>query len=276
MDATGIDVQLNCATPVMFGYAWESAAAAGWAARMNDRVSEFCAADPRRLKALAQAPLQDIDAACREVSRARALVRGRQIGTTAASAPRRSGHSRFRGTARASRCSARAPGTGWAMPLRLDAPVALARPAETQLGIMSLICRGVESLRRVATTLRARRPKLSVVAGRVDNEWKHRTRACRCPRLPPPIASLCVDTAISTQRRRMLVEKRGADRVRLGTDDSSTRRAASREPSSRRRSASLRCATSMMASTPSGSRAALNAQMLLVAQTPDGRRRSMS
>ena len=36
MDAAGIDVQFVCATPVMFGYAWDAARAAAWAARMND------------------------------------------------------------------------------------------------------------------------------------------------------------------------------------------------------------------------------------------------
>src|SRR6185436_19723025 len=58
MDETGIAMQFVCATPVMFGYGWEVARAAAWAARMNDRMLEFCAADPLRLKALAQVPLQ--------------------------------------------------------------------------------------------------------------------------------------------------------------------------------------------------------------------------
>jgi predicted TIM-barrel fold metal-dependent hydrolase len=71
LDAAGIDAQLVCATPIMFGYAWPAAAAATWCARMNDLATGFCAADPRRLQALAQVPLQDIDAACREVTRAR-------------------------------------------------------------------------------------------------------------------------------------------------------------------------------------------------------------
>ncbi|MEP7329776.1 MAG: amidohydrolase family protein, partial [Betaproteobacteria bacterium] len=81
LEAAGIDVQLVCATPIMFGYAWDATAAAAWCARMNDRAITFCAADPRRLKALAQVPLQDIDAACREVTRARATGHiGVQIG----------------------------------------------------------------------------------------------------------------------------------------------------------------------------------------------------
>ena len=39
---------------------------------MNDLALAHCAHDPRRLKALAQVPLQDLDLACREASRAKA------------------------------------------------------------------------------------------------------------------------------------------------------------------------------------------------------------
>ena len=43
----GIDVQVVCATPVMFGYGWEADRARyDWAARMNDRALAFCAARP--------------------------------------------------------------------------------------------------------------------------------------------------------------------------------------------------------------------------------------
>src|SRR5690242_2219111 len=81
MDEVGLVVQFVCATPIMFGYAWDARRAAAWAQRMNDHMLAFCSADPRRLKAMAQVALQDIDAACREVSRARASGHvGVQIG----------------------------------------------------------------------------------------------------------------------------------------------------------------------------------------------------
>jgi len=81
MDRDGIDVQIFCATPVMFGYAYPAVAARDWCARMNDRALEFAAQAPRRLKALAQVPLQDPEAACREASRAKAAGHlGVQIG----------------------------------------------------------------------------------------------------------------------------------------------------------------------------------------------------
>src|SRR5574337_314659 len=81
LDAQGIEMQVVCATPVMFGYAWEAKTAADWAARMNDKAIEFCAAHPKRLKPLSQVPLQDLQLACAEVSRAqRAGCVGVQIG----------------------------------------------------------------------------------------------------------------------------------------------------------------------------------------------------
>src|SRR3546814_14403808 len=70
MDRHGIDLQIVCATPIMFGYEFPAAKTAAWAERMNDLALEHCAAEPSRLKALAQVPLQDLDqigrASCRE------------------------------------------------------------------------------------------------------------------------------------------------------------------------------------------------------------------
>ena len=81
LDRQGVDVQVVCATPVMFGYSWPADTAADWSARMNDAVLDFCAAAPRRLRALAQVPLQSLDAACREADRALAAgCVGVQIG----------------------------------------------------------------------------------------------------------------------------------------------------------------------------------------------------
>ena len=81
LDAQGIALQLVCATPIMFGYAWEPARAADWAARMNDKAVAFCAGHPTRLKALAQVPLQDTRLACAEARRAMAAgCVGVQIG----------------------------------------------------------------------------------------------------------------------------------------------------------------------------------------------------
>jgi len=81
LDAQGVTLQVVCATPVMFGYAWPAERSAAWAQRMNEHVLAYCAAAPTRLKALAQVPLQSLDLACLEASRAMAAgCIGVQIG----------------------------------------------------------------------------------------------------------------------------------------------------------------------------------------------------
>ena len=228
MDATGIDVQLVCATPVMFGYAWDGARAAAWAARMNDLAIAFCAADPRRLKALAQVPLQDVAAACREVSRARAAGHvgvqiGNHVGLRSLDDPGILDFLRH--------CASES------MPVLVHPwdmmgdermrkwmlPWLVAMPAETQLGMLSLILSG--AFERLPTTLQLvfahGGGSFAWLLGRVDNAWRQRdiVRA-DCPQVP---SSYChrflVDSAIfDAGALRLLVATMGAQRVLFGTD----------------------------------------------------------
>jgi predicted TIM-barrel fold metal-dependent hydrolase len=71
MDRDGVEVQLFCATPVMFGYAYPIERARPWSQRMNDRALEFAAPTRGRLRPLTQVPLQYTDAARSEASRAK-------------------------------------------------------------------------------------------------------------------------------------------------------------------------------------------------------------
>ena len=81
LDRQGVALQVVCATPVMFGYAWPAERAAAWARRMNEHVLAYCAHAPTRLKALAQVPLQSLDMACAEADHAMAAgCIGVQIG----------------------------------------------------------------------------------------------------------------------------------------------------------------------------------------------------
>lgn len=81
MDRDGIDIQVISATPVLFSYARPVDQALEVAKIFNDMALEMCAEGEGRLHALAQVPLQDIDAACRELSRAmKSGHRGVQIG----------------------------------------------------------------------------------------------------------------------------------------------------------------------------------------------------
>ena len=228
MDATGIDVQFVCATPVMFGYAWEAARAAAWAQRMNDRALEFCAADPRRLKALAQVPLQDVDASCREVSRARAAGHvgvqiGNHVGARSLDDPAILDFLRH--------CASEAMPVlvhPWDMMgdermRRWMLPWLVAMPAETQLGILSLILSGAfERLPRSLELVFAHGGgSFAWLLGRVDNAWRQRdiVRA-DCPNLPSSYCDrFCVDSAIfAPGALRLLVDTMGAERVLLGTD----------------------------------------------------------
>jgi aminocarboxymuconate-semialdehyde decarboxylase len=228
MDATGIDAQLVCATPVMFGYAWDSACATSWAARMNDRAVEFCATHPTRLKALAQVPLQDVDAACLEVTRAKRTGHvGVQIGNhVAEKSLDDAGILDFLRHCASERMPVLVHPwdmMGDARMKRWMLPWLVAMPAETQLGILSLILSGAfERLPRTLDLVFAHGGgSFAWLLGRVDNAWRYRdiVRA-DCPQLP---SSYCdrfyVDSAIfDPAALRLLVDRMGRERVMLGTD----------------------------------------------------------
>jgi aminocarboxymuconate-semialdehyde decarboxylase len=81
MDRDGVDVQVISATPVLFAYDRPIEYALDCARLFNDAALELCAHGKDRLKALCQVPLQDPDAACKELSRCmRAGHLGVQIG----------------------------------------------------------------------------------------------------------------------------------------------------------------------------------------------------
>jgi len=229
LDALGIRTQVVCATPVMFGYGWEAARAADWARQMNDAALAFCAAHPDRLKALSQVPLQDLRLACAEASRAqKAGCIGVQIGNhvgdkdldhpdmvdflihcAEASIPvfvhpwdMMGGSGRMK---------------QWMLPWLV------AMPAETQLGMLSLILSG--ALERIPPSLRIcfahGGGSFAYTLGRVDNAWKHRDIVRKdCPQPPSSYARrLHVDCAVfDPGALRLLTEVMGTDRVMLGSD----------------------------------------------------------
>ena len=81
MDRCGVDRQVLSPTPVFFAYDQPADAAAGTAAIFNDLALEIAAQAPHRLVPFCQVPLQDTDAACRELDRAVAAGhRGVEIG----------------------------------------------------------------------------------------------------------------------------------------------------------------------------------------------------
>src|SRR5699024_5910671 len=81
MDADGVQAQVVSPTPLFFSYEVEAAEGERICQIFNDLALEVCAPAPERLVPFAQVPLQDIDAACREMERAVAAGhRGVEIG----------------------------------------------------------------------------------------------------------------------------------------------------------------------------------------------------
>ena len=228
MDQHGVDQQIVCATPVMFGYAWDTARAAPWCARMNEHAISYCSADASRLKALAQVPLQDTDAACRELERAKAIGHigvqiGNHVGERSLDDPGILDFLRH--------CAA------LSMPVLVHPwdlmgdgrmkkwmlPWLVSMPAETQLGMLSLVLSGsFERLPRDLNIIFAHGGgSFAWLIGRVDNAWKHRDiiRA-DCPQLPSSYCDrMMVDSAVfDPGALRHLVNTMGRSQVMFGTD----------------------------------------------------------
>jgi len=228
MDAQGVDIQITCATPIMFGYEFAPEKVLPWAQRMNDLALEFCAAAPKRLVALAQVPLQDIDAACREASRAKATGHhGVQIGN----------HLGDRDLDDDGLVTFLQHCANEGIPLLVHPwdmmggnrmkqwmlPWLVAMPAETQLGILSLILSG--AFERIPESLKIcfahGGGSFAFMLGRVDNAWKHRDIIRKdCPRLPSEyVKRFYVDSAVfDPGALRLLADVMGTDRIMLGSD----------------------------------------------------------
>ncbi|GAB1575840.1 amidohydrolase family protein [Bordetella petrii] len=228
MDRHGVDMQILCATPVMFGYRYPAQPAAQWAARMNDLALAHCAHAPDRLKALAQVPLQDLELACREASRARAAGHlGVQIGNHVG-ARDLDDDALVQFLIHCANEHIPVLVHPWDMMTdgrmkRWMLPWLVAMPAETQLGILSLILSG--AFERIPRSLKLcfahGGGSFAFLLGRVDNAWRHRDIIRQdCPRLPSSYTDrFYVDSAVFDARSlRLLVDVMGEDRVLLGSD----------------------------------------------------------
>ncbi|MBS0504676.1 MAG: amidohydrolase [Proteobacteria bacterium] len=228
LDANGIDLQVACATPVMFGYTRPDAEALDAARRFNDAAIAICAHNPRRLKALAQVPLQNIDFACQEASRAMETGHlGVQIGN----------HLGLRNLddegmltflTHCADIGAAVLVHPWDMMARERMPKYMlpwlvAMPAETQLSILSLILSG--AFERLPRSLRLcfahGGGSFAFLLGRVENAWTHRDIVrVDCPKPPSAyVDRFYVDSAVfSPSALQLVVEVMGEDRVMLGSD----------------------------------------------------------
>src|SRR4051812_21786642 len=228
MDADNIDLQIISATPVLFAYERPAANALDCAKLFNDAALELCSRGHGRLKALCQVPLQDIDAACAELSRAmKAGHLGVQIGNHV-------GEKNLDDEgiiAFLQHCAKEGAAVlvhPWDMMARdrmpnYMAPWTVGMPAETQLSVVSLILSG--AFDRLPKNLRIcfahGGGSFAFLLGRLENAWKHHPAARGKCALPPShyVDRFYVDSAVFDERSlRLLVEVMGADRVVLGSD----------------------------------------------------------
>lgn len=228
LDEQNLDVQIMCATPVMFAYDQPIERALPWAQLMNDRALEMTSVAPDRLKVLAQVPLQDLDAACIEASRAKAAGHiGVQIGNHVGN--RDLDHDNL--VTFLSHCANEQIPVlvhpwdmmGGERMKKWMLPWLVAMPAETQLGILSLILSG--AFERIPESLRICFAHggggFAFLLGRVDNAWSHRDIIREdCPNLPSSyVKRFFVDSAVFDDRSlQLLVDVMGSERVMLGSD----------------------------------------------------------
>ncbi|MGN6579345.1 MAG: amidohydrolase family protein [Bordetella sp.] len=228
LDRHGIDMQVVCATPVMFGYRYGGRAAADWAARMNDLALEHCAYNPKRLKAMAQVPLQDLDLACAEASRAMAAGHiGVQIGNHLGPLDldddhlvaflRHCGENRIPVLVHPWDMMTDGRMKRWMMPWLV------AMPAETQLSILSLILSG--AFERLPASLKLcfahGGGSFAFLLGRAENAWHCRDIVRESSPHPPShyLDRFYVDSAVFDPRAlSLLVDTLGDRRVMLGSD----------------------------------------------------------
>jgi aminocarboxymuconate-semialdehyde decarboxylase len=228
MDRDGIDLQVLSATPVLFAYERPVEQALDCAQLFNDAALELCSRGNNRLKSLCQVPLQNVDAACKELSRSmRAGHLGVQIGNHVGSKNLDDAgvvtflhHCADEGAAVLVHPwdvfgSDRMP--------KYMMPWTVGMPAETQLSVVALILSG--AFDRLPSTLRIcfahGGGSFAFLLGRLENAWHHHPVARGECQHPPShyLERFSTDSAVFDQRTlQFLVATMGADHVMLGSD----------------------------------------------------------
>lgn len=228
MDRDGVQQQIISATPILFGYERPVEQALYCAQLFNDAAREICQVNPERLFSLAQVPLQDLDASCKEASRAKATGHaGIQIGN----------HVGLKNMddeivlAFLEHCAQEYiavfvhPWDMMASERTKDYMMGwtVGMPAETQLSIVSMILGG--GFDKVSNKLKIcfahGGGSFAFLLGRLENAWHYRDIA-RGKSLYPPshyLDRFYLDTAVfDHDSLELLVKKMGCDRLMFGTD----------------------------------------------------------
>jgi aminocarboxymuconate-semialdehyde decarboxylase len=228
MDRDGVDLQIISPTPVLFAYGRDPKHALECARLFNDAALEMCDRGKGRLRALCQVPLQDIDAACKELSRCRraghlGVEIGNHVGEKNLDDP---GILTF-----LEHCAEEGAAVlvhpwdmmaGERMP-KYMMPWTVGMPAETQLSLVALILSG--AFDRLPQNLRIcfahGGGSFVFLLGRLENAWRHHPVARGVSEFPPShyLNRVYVDSAVFERRAlQFLIEVMGVERVVLGSD----------------------------------------------------------
>jgi aminocarboxymuconate-semialdehyde decarboxylase len=228
MDRDGVDMQIISATPVLFAYDRPIEHALDCARLFNDAALELCTQGKGRLKSLCQVPLQDPDAACKELTRCMGAGHvgvqiGNHVGEKNLDDP---GIVTF-----LHHCADESAAVlvhPWDMlgPQRMPKymmPWTVGMPAETQLGIVAMILSGAfDKLPKSLKICFAHGGgSFAFLLGRLENAWSHHPVARGVCELPPSryLDRFSVDSAVFDERAlQFLVETMSAQRVMLGSD----------------------------------------------------------
>ncbi|WP_432011863.1 amidohydrolase family protein [Streptomyces cucumeris] len=228
MDDDGVATQVVSPTPAFFSYGRDGAEAAKIARIFNDLALEIVAPAPERLLPFCQVPLQDPDAACRELERCVAAGhRGVEIGNHVGDRDLDSA-----GVVTFLQHCAALDVPVFVHPWDMDSSPRLDRwmarwltamPAETHLSILAMVLGGVFD--RVDERLRIcfahGGGSFAFWLGRMENAWYGRNDVIGTSLHPPShyLDRFYVDSVVFDDRAlRLLVDTVGEDRVMIGSD----------------------------------------------------------
>ena len=228
MDRDGVDKQIISATPILFAYEKPVEQALYCAQLFNDAALDICSLGQNRIFALSQVPLQDIDASCKEVSRAK------QCGHVGVQIGNHIGNKNMddKGVLTFLQHCADEDIPVFVHPWDMMAAErtteymmgwTVGMPAETQLSIVSMILGG--GFDKVSANLKIcfahGGGSFAFLLGRIDNAWHHRDIARGKSEFPPShyLQRFFLDTAVfDHDSLDLLVKKMGVDRLMFGTD----------------------------------------------------------